>query len=148
MHVFCTLSSVGAGMSMQEMARNLLITKEGGVSMAEIFSNRMSDIGKNIRAIRTGIGMSQTDLADAMDTSRNAVSRWESGERVMKLDSLLKLAEVFDVSPSEILDAETPGGGEWEGVIADIRKLPEDDRKYFLRTVRTLLCGMKAGICT
>lgn len=116
--------------------------------MAEIFSNRMSDIGKNIRAIRTGIGMSQTDLADAMDTSRNAVSRWESGERVMKLDSLLKLAEVFNVSPSEILDAETPGGGEWEGVIADIRKLPEDDRKYFLRTVRTLLCGMKAGICT
>lgn len=116
--------------------------------MAEIFSNRMSDIGKNIRAIRTGIGMSQTDLADAMDTSRNAVSRWESGERVMKLDSLLKLAEVFNVSPSEILDAETPGGGEWEGVIADIRKLPEDDRKYLLRTVRTLLCGMKAGICT
>ncbi|MBR0341653.1 MAG: helix-turn-helix transcriptional regulator [Oscillospiraceae bacterium] len=116
--------------------------------MAEKFNQRMYDIGQNIRRLRREAGMSQTDLALAMDTSKNAISRWESGERILKLDSLLRLSDVLGVASSEILKTQDdPAYDEWETIRQDIDKLPENDKNYILRTVRLLLCGMRTESC-
>ena len=60
--------------------------------MVSDFNRRIYDFGQNIRSIRQDRGLSQTDLALAMDTTKTVISRWETGERVIKLDSLLRLA--------------------------------------------------------
>ena len=61
--------------------------------MAREFSKTIYDIGQRIRQVRLEKDMSQTDLALAMDTSRNVISRWETGENAIRLDSLLRLSE-------------------------------------------------------
>ena len=47
--------------------------------MAREFDQQIYDVGQRIRQIRIEKGMSQTDLALAMDTDKSAVSKWELG---------------------------------------------------------------------
>ena len=71
--------------------------------MAREFSKTIYDIGQRIRQVRLEKDMSQTDLALAMDTSRNVISRWETGENAIRLDSLLRLSEELQVSPVSLI---------------------------------------------
>lgn len=43
---------------------------------------------------RAGAGMNQGQLAQALDTTREAVAAWESGDEVPRVDVLQRLAEV------------------------------------------------------
>ena len=55
-------------------------------------------LGQRIYTLRTGRGMSQEDLADALGVSRQSVSKWETDGSVPDLDKLVRLCEVFKVS--------------------------------------------------
>lgn len=59
-------------------------------------------IGNNIYKLRTAENMSQGDLADRIDVSRQSVSKWETDAAVPDLDKLMKLCDVFGVSLDEI----------------------------------------------
>lgn len=61
-------------------------------------------IGTNIRRLREEKGLTQENVADAIDVSFQAVSSWERDEYKPDLDKLLKLAEVFDVSVSALAE--------------------------------------------
>jgi len=63
------------------------------------------NLGENIYRLRSEKKMSQGDLADALDVSRQSVSKWENNNAVPDLDKLLKMAELFDVT----LDALVKG---------------------------------------
>jgi len=55
-------------------------------------------IGKQIRELRTtlrGQGISQEDLAQAVDTTANTVSRWETATYKPSISDLEKLARFF-----------------------------------------------------
>jgi transcriptional regulator with XRE-family HTH domain len=55
-------------------------------------------IGKQIRELRTtlrGQGISQEDLAHAVDTTANTVSRWETATYKPSISDLEKLARFF-----------------------------------------------------
>jgi transcriptional regulator with XRE-family HTH domain len=55
-------------------------------------------IGKQIRELRTtlrGQGISQEDLAEAVDTTANTVSRWETATYKPSISDLEKLARFF-----------------------------------------------------
>lgn len=57
-------------------------------------------IGKKIRELRTtlgGGGISQEDLAEAMKTTANTVSRWETATYKPSVSDLEKLARFFGV---------------------------------------------------
>ena len=58
-----------------------------------------------IRDLRTRRGMSQSDLAEMVYVTRQAVSRWETGETNPDLDTLKQLSRLFDVSINTILGA-------------------------------------------
>lgn len=53
---------------------------------------------KNIKDLRIRNGYSQEKLAEIVDVSTGAVSKWESGETSPDLNNLIKLAELFGVS--------------------------------------------------
>ncbi|MBR3767131.1 MAG: helix-turn-helix transcriptional regulator [Clostridia bacterium] len=61
------------------------------------------NFGERIYELRSQMGMSQGDLADSLDVSRQAVSKWENNSAVPELDKLLKMSELFGVSLDELV---------------------------------------------
>ena len=55
-------------------------------------------LGERIYKLRSEKNLSQGDLADALEVSRQSISKWETNASVPELDKLIKLSEVFDVS--------------------------------------------------
>ena len=60
-------------------------------------------LGERIYKLRTEKEMSQGDLADALEVSRQSISKWETNGSVPELDKLIKLSEVFGVSLDELI---------------------------------------------
>ena len=59
-------------------------------------------------ALRTQHGLSQDELAEKVYVTRQAVSRWETGETTPNTDTLKLLAALFDVSIDTLLGASRP----------------------------------------
>ncbi len=66
------------------------------------------NLGENIYRLRTEKNMSQGDFADALEVSRQSVSKWENNSAVPELDKLVKMAEIFGIT----LDALVSGVAE------------------------------------
>ena len=60
-------------------------------------------IGERIRQLRSGKGMSQEQLAEALHISRQAVSKWETGESVPDTERVMLLCRVLDISADYLL---------------------------------------------
>lgn len=60
-------------------------------------------LGERIYRLRTGKEMSQGDLADALEVSRQSISKWETNGSVPELDKLVKLSEIFGISLDELV---------------------------------------------
>lgn len=56
-----------------------------------------------ILALRTKNGLSQEALAERVYVTRQAVSRWETGEAVPNTETLKRLSALFDVSINTLL---------------------------------------------
>lgn len=55
--------------------------------------------------LRKERGWSQDELAERLFVTRQAVSRWETGETVPNVDTLKRLSALFDVSINTLLGA-------------------------------------------
>lgn len=64
------------------------------------------DLGEKIYVYRTSKNLSQGDLAELVEVSRQSVSKWETGASVPELDKLVRLCEVFDITLDELVRAE------------------------------------------
>ncbi len=53
-------------------------------------------LGERIKQLRKTSHMSQLDLARAMEVSRQAVSKWESGQSKPDAANLIRLTEILD----------------------------------------------------
>lgn len=60
-------------------------------------------LGKNIALFRKNAAMTQAMLAERLNFSDKAVSKWERGESVPDVLTVIQLAEVFGVSLDELL---------------------------------------------
>jgi len=60
-------------------------------------------IGEKIALCRKSAGLSQEDLASRLHISRQAVSRWETGEAVPDTDKVILLSRLFAVSTDYLL---------------------------------------------
>ena len=65
-------------------------------------------IAKNICALRTGAGLTQLQLAEILNYSDKAVSKWERGESVPDIFMLKRIADYFGVSVDYLLEARHP----------------------------------------
>lgn len=66
------------------------------------------NLGERIYELRTKKGMSQGDLAEALDVSRQSISKWETGSSVPELDKLIKLSQLFGVTLDELILDKAP----------------------------------------
>lgn len=60
-------------------------------------------ISNRIQTLRKQKGISQEELADKVGVSRQAVSKWESGQSVPDLDKIIIISEYFNVTTDYII---------------------------------------------
>lgn len=63
-------------------------------------------IGKRIQTFRKQKGMSQQDLSDYLGITRQAISKWELDQTLPDLETLVKMAELFEISLNELIGVE------------------------------------------
>jgi len=74
-----------------------------------------NQIGKNIASYRKQAGLTQAGLAEKLNYSDKAVSKWERGESIPDVITLVMLAEQFEITVSElvadpnVLPGDNPG---------------------------------------
>lgn len=64
-------------------------------------------LGERITALRNQRGMSQGDLAEKINVSRQSISKWETDTSIPELDKLLQLSELFHITLDELVKGET-----------------------------------------
>lgn len=73
---------------------------------------------QHLRDLRKQAGFSQSDLAKLVNVSLLTVFRWENEERQPRLEEIKKLAEVLQVSESELLNGPDPKNWELKLVVS------------------------------
>ena len=64
-------------------------------------------LGEMISSLRKEKNMTQNDLAEKMNVTDKAVSKWERNLSCPDVNSIPKLAEILGVSVEELLNAQT-----------------------------------------
>ena len=71
--------------------------------------------GKRVAAARRRLGLSQTELADKLGVTGQAVSKWECGTALPDVELLLALSHLFGMTVNELLEDADPWRPEaWE----------------------------------
>ena len=92
---------------------------------------------ENLIQARKLRGMTQEELAEKLDISRQAVSKWENGESVPDTDKLIRLGDVLGVSLDELAGKAS----------APAHQAPISAKKAGVRpTIAVLLC-LLAAVC-
>lgn len=66
----------------------------------------MKSIGETIANLRKQKGMTQSELAEKMNVTDKAVSKWERDLSCPDINTISKLADILDVSVDELLKAK------------------------------------------
>ena len=61
-------------------------------------------LGQKLKEIRKRFGLSQESLAEIMNVSRQAVTKWESNEGLPDVSNLQELSKVFNLTIDYLLD--------------------------------------------
>lgn len=60
-------------------------------------------LSKNLKILRKRKGLTQENVAESLNIVRQTISKWEKGVSVPDVDMLVKLAELLEVSVSELI---------------------------------------------
>jgi transcriptional regulator with XRE-family HTH domain len=61
------------------------------------------NFNEKLQALRKEKGLTQEELAEKLDVSRQAVSKWEAGQAMPEIDNLIGLANIYGVSMDYLL---------------------------------------------
>jgi class 3 adenylate cyclase len=75
------------------------------------------EIGQKIRSLREKHGLKQINLANALQVSPQAVSKWERGAACPETALLMKIAQLFDVSTDYLLGIADVESGVFEATV-------------------------------
>ena len=78
--------------------------------------------GKNIKALRDKFGLTQDQLAEALDVTRESVVRWESDKMAIRDRHVAKMVELYGVDPDDIRSEATGLYAQLRGLIASLPK--------------------------
>ena len=65
-------------------------------------------IAGNIAKYRKQLGMTQIDLSEKINYSDKSISKWERGDGIPDVPTLVQLAEIFGVSVDELIYPPKP----------------------------------------
>lgn len=79
-----------------------------------------NNLGKIISKFRTDRGMTQKELADKLNVSDKAISRWECGISYPNMDMLLSISKLFKIPLSELIIARVSTDEKDKDIVQDI----------------------------
>lgn len=115
----------------------------------------MSDFSNMLYALRKEKGWTQSELADKLGITNQAVSKWENGDSFPETSQLLPLSELFGVSIDELLkgkrresENDAPEAPE---KTTDAPRIPQSEkpeswRKKFAVTMSVCVSALIAGV--
>lgn len=107
----------------------------------------MLSFGKRISILRKELNLSQTDLANQLNTSVSVVSRYELDKMTPSVDTAKKLAVLLKTSVGYLLgendDSELFKNPDMLKRFQDISEFKEEDKKYILYTLDALIKSVK-----
>ena len=59
---------------------------------------------EKLSSLRKQANLTQSDLADKLNISRQAITKWENGYGLPDIDNIKKLSSLFNVCVDELLD--------------------------------------------
>ena len=66
------------------------------------------EFGNRLYELRKQKGLSQEELANRLDVTRQTVSKWELGDSTPDMDKLVALGELFEISLDEMVLGKVP----------------------------------------
>ena len=101
----------------------MLVCYAWGVNKTER-KKKMDSIGKQIRILRRKKGMTQEQLAELLNLSPQAVSKWETGLALPDISLVTTLAAIFNVSTDDLF------GFDRKEIEADIERICQHAFEY------------------
>lgn len=99
----------------------------------------MSTFGKNFKAHRRKLCLSQEEISEKLGVTPQAISKWECERSYPDIDMFINIAHFFDISLDSLLTGEERVRAERQGEdrVGELLGLPDDD------TIRVVLCRGK-----
>ena len=98
----------------------------------------LEKIGARIRSKRESLGMTQQELAEMVNVTRNTISRYENGETEVGVITLNNIADALSVIVLWLLF-----GFDYEnGIYNNLLKLTERDRQIVVDTIMAQINSM------
>ena len=116
-------------------------------------------LGMKICNLRKERGLSQEQLADSLNVSRQVISKWETDQALPEVDKLLSLSNLFSVSTDFLLDNEVSFDNESKKESKSLMgKILSDSGRYAVNLYKSkdrkllfyifsILCFIAIGVC-
>lgn len=89
-------------------------------------------LNDRIKELRKAFGLSQVELAKALNVSKQCVSNWENDNVLPSIEMLVKLAEYFNVTTDYLLCLENKD-------MVDLSGLSENERAHIKLLIKDLM---------
>lgn len=99
---------------------------------------------ENLKRIRKDNNLSQEQLAEKLGVSRQAVSKWESGQSYPEMDKVLMICKLFDYNIDELMNENVKEVSENKKSKINFNKYIDDFFGYITKTLR-MFESMKFG---
>lgn len=96
-------------------------------------------IGNKIKEFRLKKRMSQDQLAEELNTTRQTVSRYEKGDRQANQDILFKLSDVFSVSINDFFPPKENTSSELERALNKTEGMSAKDIEFLNQLIEKTL---------
>lgn len=95
-------------------------------------------LSDNLKIIRKENNLSQEQLAEKLGVSRQAVSKWESGQSYPEMDKVLLICKLFNYNIDELMNENIKEVSETKQSKININKYIEDFFEFITKTVDML----------
>lgn len=97
-------------------------------------------LSKNLKIFRERKGLTQENVAEALNVVRQTISKWEKGISVPDADMLIRLAEVLDVSVSELIGSDVTDEKNEDMIAVELARVANQLASRNHRSKRIIKC--------
>ena len=89
----------------------------------------------NLKKLRKDNNLSQEDLAEKLNVSRQSVSKWEQGLAYPEMDKVLQICKMFDLNIDELLNQNVKEVKNNKESKINVNKYIEDFLSFVTKTI-------------
>lgn len=95
-------------------------------------------LGDNLKQYRIKSGYGQLDIANMLNVSKQTVSNWEKGKRLPDINTLVTLANLYDVTVDTLVGSDKRNKSiELLNIVSNLKEDKKDKLLDFLKVVAT-----------